>query len=98
MSIPQPTREMTVVGLGARHLSTRRPEERSLELAEIEAMIVGAEAELVALKRRLGQECRVTDPSDPFDPIRCLELWLCALYATRARLLQASGQVSSRPN
>lgn len=75
---------MTVVGLGARHLSTRRPEERSLELA--------------ALKHHCEQEGRVPDPADPFDPIRCLELWLCALHATCARLLQAFGQVSSRPN
>ncbi len=73
-------------------------EDTSLELAEIEAMIARAEAELSALRFRLGREGRAVDPSDPFDPVHCLEIWLAALYATRARLLCAAAQASSRFN
>ena len=55
-------------------------------LAEVEAMIGDAEAELEAVRRRLERRGRVPDPSDPADPVACLEIWLAALRAHRARL------------
>jgi hypothetical protein len=69
-----------------------------LELAEVEALIARAEAELATLRRRLGREGRVPDPADPFDPVRCLEIWLAALYAARDGPPCSSGQASSRPD
>jgi hypothetical protein len=69
-----------------------------VKLAEIDALITGAEAELAALKLHIGRKGRVPDPSDAFDPVGCLELWLAALYASRARLLDAFGQAPFRLN
>ena len=48
------------------------------ELAEVEALIARAEAELAVLGRPLEREGRTPDP---FDPAGCLEIWL------RARIL-----------
>ena len=74
------------------------PDGNPPELAEIEALIAEAEAELAVLRQRLECGSRAPDPSDPFNPVGCLEIWLAALYATRAGLLHASGQAPSRPN
>ena len=43
------------------------------ELAEVEALIAEAEAELAVLRQHLEREGRAPDPSDPFDPAGCLE-------------------------
>ncbi len=62
--------------------------ERTKELADMEVLIERAESELEALRLRLHQEGRLPpDPSDPFDPITCLEIWLAALRGRRAELL-----------
>jgi hypothetical protein len=61
------------------------------------AEIAGAEAELGAVRRRLAREGRAPDPADPFDPVRCLEIWLVALYATRDGLMRSPGQAPSPP-
>ena len=56
------------------------------ELAEVEVMIAQAEAELAELRRRLEQEGRSPEPSDPSDPVGCLEIWLAALRTCRKEL------------
>ena len=67
------------------------------DTSDIGTMIAQAEAELSRLKARraLGVE-PVRDPSDPFDPVGCLELWLAALYAVRDRRLDVSDLLSAR--
>jgi hypothetical protein len=54
-------------------------------------MIGDAEAELEAVRRRLERQGRVPDPSDPADPVACLEIWLAALRAHRAGLSDRPG-------
>ena len=54
-------------------------------LAEIGGLLARAEAALAGL--RLGREAgppRRPTPSDPADPVRCLEVWIAALRAARA--------------
>jgi hypothetical protein len=59
-----------------------------LGLAEIEAMIGDAEAEIVALRHRLACDGGpAPDPTDPLDELSCLEIWLRALRRTRTRML-----------
>ena len=58
------------------------------ELAEVEALIAQAETELAVLRRPLEREGRFPDPSDPFDPAGCLEIWLRALRERRDDLLR----------
>jgi hypothetical protein len=58
-----------------------------LGLAEIEAMIGDAEAEIVALRDRLACDGGpAPDPTDPLDELSCLEIWLRALRRTRMLL------------
>jgi hypothetical protein len=60
-------------------------------------MIARAEAELAALRLRLGREGCAPAPADPFDPIACLEIWLAALHVARDGLLRSLGQAPSPP-
>jgi hypothetical protein len=60
------------------------------ELAEVEALIAQAETELAVLRRPLEREGRSPDPSDPFDPAGCLEIWLRALREFRGDLLRGT--------
>jgi hypothetical protein len=60
------------------------------EMAEVEALIAEAEAELAVLRRPLEREGRTPDPSDPFDPAGCLEIWLRALRERRDDLLRGT--------
>jgi hypothetical protein len=60
------------------------------ELAEVEALIAQAETELAVLRRPLEREGRPPDPSDPFDPAGCLEIWLRALRERRDDLLRGT--------
>ena len=60
------------------------------ELAEVEALIAQAETELAVLRRPLECEGRSPDPSDPFDPAGCLEIWLRALREFRGDLLRGT--------
>jgi hypothetical protein len=64
------------------------------DLAGLAAMIVGAELELATLHRRLARAGSAPDPSDPFDPVGCLETWLAALRGRREELLRARGEGS----
>jgi hypothetical protein len=65
------------------------PPDRAQELADIEALVEAAEDELAALRLRRKQDGRPPpDPSDPFDPISCLEIWLAALHGRRVELLR----------
>ena len=57
------------------------------ELAEVEALVAQAEVELAVLRQRLEHEGRSPDPSDPFDSVGCLEIWLRALRERRDDLL-----------
>jgi hypothetical protein len=66
------------------------PPDRAQELARIEAMIGQAEAQLAAHKVRLKREGRIPNPSDPFDQVGCLELWLAVLRQLRDGLLRQS--------
>ena len=61
------------------------------ELAEVEALIAEAEAELAVLRQHLEREGRAPDPSDPSDPTRCLEIWLRALRERRDDILRRTG-------
>jgi hypothetical protein len=62
--------------------------DRLQELAEIEALIEQAEHELQGLRARFTRNGGPPlDPSDPADPISCLEIWLAALCGRRAILL-----------
>jgi hypothetical protein len=65
------------------------PPDRAQELAQIEAMIGQAEAQLAAHKLRLKHGGRTPNPSDPFDQIGCLKLWLAVLRGLRNDLLRA---------
>ena len=67
------------------------PLDRAQELAQIEAMIGQAKAELAAHKLRLKCEGRSPNPSDPFDQVGCLELWLAVLRQLRNDLLRQGG-------
>ncbi len=67
------------------------PDSRRRELAEIEALIARAEAELAELARGLEQDGHGPDPSDPFDPVGCLEIWLRALRDRRDELVRRAG-------
>jgi hypothetical protein len=65
------------------------PPDRAQELVDIEALIEVAEDELAALRLRLKHDGGPPpDPSDPADPISCLEIWLAALHGRRAQLLR----------
>ena len=65
------------------------PPDPAQELADIEALIELAEDELKALRLRSRRDGGPPpDPSDPFDPISCLEIWLAALRGRRAELLR----------
>ena len=65
------------------------PPDRAQEVAKIEALIEQAEDQLEALRFRLkGNGVPSPDPSDPADPISCLEIWLAALHGRRAELLR----------
>jgi hypothetical protein len=65
------------------------PPDRAQELADIEALIEVAEDELAALRLRPKHDGGPPpDPSDPADPVSCLELWLAALHGRRAQLLR----------
>lgn len=68
---------------------------RRRELAEIEALIAKAEAELVVLTRAGAAASR--DRADADDALACLELWLKALRARRDGLLGKLGQVPVGP-
>ena len=57
------------------------------ELAAIEALIEQAEDDLKALRLLKGNGGPPSNPSSPFDPIGCLEIWLAALRGRRAELL-----------
>jgi hypothetical protein len=59
--------------------------DRAQELASIEALIERAEHELKAVKLRLKENGG--PPSDPSDPVSCLEIWLAALRGRRTELL-----------
>jgi hypothetical protein len=63
------------------------PPDRAQELASIEALIEQAEHELKALRLK-GNGGPPPDPSDPFDPVGCLEIWLAALRGHRTELLR----------
>ena len=69
------------------------------DLVAFDALITEAEAELARHKRRLEQAGGPAPaPSDPFDPISCLELWLKALRRCRAqRLLGVPAEPMPRP-
>jgi outer membrane protein TolC len=58
------------------------------ELAKVEALIARAEAELAVLRQHPEREGRAPDPSDPFDPAGCLEIWLRALREHRDDILR----------
>src|SRR3954452_25317683 len=59
------------------------PGTSSPSLAEIEGLLARAEAALAGL--HLGREAGPPpDPSDPADPVRCLEIWIAALRTLRA--------------
>jgi len=58
------------------------------ELAEVEALIAQAEAELAVLGRHPERDGRAPDPSDLFDPTGCLEIWLRALREHRDNILR----------
>ena len=65
------------------------PPDCAQELAAIEALIEQAEDDLKALRLRLkGNGGPPSNPSSPFDPIGCLEIWLAALRGRRAELLR----------
>jgi hypothetical protein len=65
------------------------PPDRAQELADIEALIEVAEDELAALRLSIRRDGGSSpDPSDPFDPISCLEIWLAALHGRHAELLR----------
>jgi hypothetical protein len=65
------------------------PPDRAQELDDIEALIEVAEDELAALRRRRQRDGgQPPNPSDPFDPLSCLEIWLAALHGRRAELLR----------
>ena len=66
------------------------PPDHAQELARIEAMIGQAEAQLAAHKVRIKREGRSPNPSDPFDQVGCLELWLTVLRELRDGLLRQS--------
>jgi hypothetical protein len=69
-----------------------------LGLAEIEAMIGDAEAEIVALRHRLACDGGPTpDPTDPLDELSCLEIWLRALRRTRTRMLLGMPELEALP-
>ena len=61
------------------------------ELAEVEALIAEAEAKLAVLRQHLECEGRAPGPSDPFDPVGCLEIWLRALRERRDDILRRTG-------
>ena len=61
------------------------------ELAEVEALIARAETELAVLGRHPDREGRAPDPSDPYDPAGCLEIWLRALREHRDDILRRTG-------
>ncbi len=67
------------------------PSDRAQELAQIEAMIGQAEAELAAHRLRLKHEGRSPNPSDPFDQVGCLKLWLAVLRRLRSEWLRQDG-------
>ena len=70
----------------------------SLGLAEIEAMIGDAEAEIVALRHRLACDGGpALDPTDPLDELSCLEIWLRALRRTRTRMLLGMPELEALP-
>jgi hypothetical protein len=54
-------------------------------------MIGQAEAQLAAHKLRLKREGRSPNPSDPFDQVGCLKLWLAVLRRLRSEQLRQSG-------
>lgn len=58
--------------------------------ARIESLIGWAEVELAAHKVRLKHEGRSAEPSDPFDQVECLKLWLAALHSCKP--LRSGGQ------
>ena len=60
---------------------------RAQELASIEALIEQAEDELKALRLFKGNGRPPSNPSNPFDPIGCLEIWLAALRGRRTELV-----------
>src|SRR3954449_3551922 len=67
------------------------PGTSSPSLAEIEGLLARAEAALAGL--HLGSEAGpAPDPSDPADPVRCLEIWIAALRA----LLDGNGLTLDR--
>jgi hypothetical protein len=61
-------------------------------LAKVEALIGQAEVQLAAHKLCLKREGRSPDPSDAFDQVGSLELWLAALREHRAGLLRVRQQ------
>jgi hypothetical protein len=63
--------------------------DRAQELDDLEALIEVAEDELAALRRRRQRNGGPpSNPSDPFDPGGCLEIWLGALHGRRAELFR----------
>ena len=64
------------------------PPDHAQELAKIEALIEQAEDNLKALRLLKGNGGPPSNPSNPFDPIGCLEIWLAALCGRRAELLR----------
>ncbi len=59
-------------------------------LAKITTLIEEAETELKDVRRRLQREaCLPPKPTDPFDPVSCLGIWLAALHGRRAELLRS---------
>ena len=57
----------------------------SLTSAGIERLIARAEADLAGLTLRRAREAGPSpDPSDPADPVRCLQIWLAALRSVPA--------------
>jgi hypothetical protein len=64
------------------------PPDRAQELDDVEALIEVAEDELAALRRHRQRDGgQPSNPSDPFDPVSCLEIWLAALRGRRTELL-----------
>lgn len=58
-------------------------------LAEVEALIGHAEVQLAAHKLRLKHEGRAPNPSDSFDQVGRLNLWLAVLRGLQSELRAA---------